>query len=370
MINQINVYPKRSEVIYLGQQGDNLCRCVLFDKSYFSAIEKLSVESAWVVKAKRSQDAEPYVCPNVYEDLDYIRWEITSGDVEFEGTGSVQVEYYENAILQNSIVWTTKTYPSLVGVKAPVTPLEKAWREGIEARLQVLEKSPGGGSGSGSVGPDFEINDIYEDVGMPISADMDLLSADYCYPGVYYSAGTSISSTLQNCPTNKGFKMIVLNTSGTENRVRILIPYTSQAYDKMFMDRCDGDWTNLSSVSAAGTIYNADIDVTSLSTGTYTELGSFVLPKGKYMVTVSCIYDANDTGYRELSIDDPAHTLLYDAHYRDIRPAVTMEYMATIVTITLPIEAPDDDYTLGIYAQQNSGETLLVNCKGVAMRIS
>ena len=370
----IDIYPKPGDTIYIGQQGDNRIKMVHFKKEYFQnpVAQYMLTDGAWIVKAQRSQDSEPYLCAEAYDSGSEVLWIPNAGDTEFPGIGMVQVEFLYEGAVQQSVVWPTKVYPSLQGVKDP-PDVWKSWSDVISSRLEELENRPsGGGSGSG----DVDLDDIYTDLGSPISSDMDLSSADYYAPGVYYAVTDAIAASLLHCPTTKAFRMAVFNTKDSSSRVRIILPYGGTAADRIYIDCCDGNWAGFIpknedgySLTNVGLFVDPDITETSIATGTYKTVGSFTLDKGRYMISAVCSFEANATGYRLLGLSETQDVAPDRDYIFDIRPAITAASVVTYVHFTFPYEVPYDNYTVYINAYQNSGSTLDIDCSGEALMI-
>lgn len=119
--------------IFIGHEGENLARSVIFDVS-----DWISAYGDGVVSliAQRSGDAEPYPC-TVTVDGSAVTWLVTAADTAQAGYGRCELRYAVGDALAKSETWRTYTADAL-GTPAPEPPEpQQAWVDKVLAAGQA-----------------------------------------------------------------------------------------------------------------------------------------------------------------------------------------------------------------------------------------
>lgn len=99
------------EKVFIGRQGENLARRVVFDISEW---QKLYGDGTAALVHRRPGDEYPYPCTvTASADDGYFYWEVSKADVSVFGIGELQLRYYVNDALVKSQIWDSKIDESL-----------------------------------------------------------------------------------------------------------------------------------------------------------------------------------------------------------------------------------------------------------------
>ena len=118
------------QIVFLGHQGENLARRVIFDLS--ELLERYP-EGRFALAAQRKGDTLPYPAARTNLDGSALIWTLTDTDTAVAGYGRCELRCYDGDTLAKSEVWNTFTLPALSACgEAP-----EAWEEYVE-RMQRL----------------------------------------------------------------------------------------------------------------------------------------------------------------------------------------------------------------------------------------
>ena len=98
------------QIIYLGYQGENLARKIVFD---VSAFQKTYPEGRIELLAQRKGDALPYPAARTILDGEHLIWILTDADTAKKEYGKCELCCHVNGKLAKTEVWTTFTMPAL-----------------------------------------------------------------------------------------------------------------------------------------------------------------------------------------------------------------------------------------------------------------
>lgn len=118
------------QIVFLGHQGENLARRVIFD---LSDLRERYPEGRFALAAQRKGDALPYPAARTNLDGSALIWTLTDTDTAVAGYGRCELRCYDGDTLAKSEVWNTFTLPALSACgEAP-----EAWEDYVE-RMQRL----------------------------------------------------------------------------------------------------------------------------------------------------------------------------------------------------------------------------------------
>lgn len=159
--------------------------------------------------------------------------------------------------------------------------------------------------------------------------------------------GTS-SVLAQSLPTQNGIIRITQHGASNERTTAEFLCYSQHLYAKTYIyNGAIGTWS-----ITGGVVIGSESSV-SVPSDTFTLLSSVTLPAGTYVVTGSCSFGGNSTGYREIQISAGTPT----NHARYGTTAVGFSGASNILNNTR-ILILNSETTLGLYGFQTSGGSL------------
>lgn len=134
---------KPCEPLWLGRQGEDGARCILFD---ISAWQKRYGKGTVQLLAQRAGDTAPYPC-RIVTDGDVVSWTITSADVAVVSNyGRCELLYFGEGNIVKSAIWTTMVSPSLSDPSDTLPEPQRGWVDQVlQAASEVkdaLTKAP------------------------------------------------------------------------------------------------------------------------------------------------------------------------------------------------------------------------------------
>lgn len=118
------------QITFLGHQGENLARRVIFD---LSDLRERYPEGRFALAVQRKGDALPYPAARTNLDGDALVWTLTDADTAVAGYGRCELRCYDGETLAKSEVWQTFTLPAL----AETGEAPEAWADYV-AQLQRI----------------------------------------------------------------------------------------------------------------------------------------------------------------------------------------------------------------------------------------
>jgi len=110
-MNTINISADATaQRIGIGNQYENLATAVVFDCSKFA--EDHGAGTAQVVH-RRPTESIGYVCTDVAQEGNTVTWLVTDDDTSFTGKGLVQLRWYVDDVLRESVIFPTYILPSV-----------------------------------------------------------------------------------------------------------------------------------------------------------------------------------------------------------------------------------------------------------------
>ena len=110
-MNTINIAADATaQRIGIGNQYENEATAVVFDCSQFA--EDHGAGTAQVVH-RRPTESIGYVCTNVSQEGNTVTWLVTDDDTSFTGKGLVQLRWYVDEVLRESVIFPTYILPSV-----------------------------------------------------------------------------------------------------------------------------------------------------------------------------------------------------------------------------------------------------------------
>lgn len=110
-MNTINIAADATaQRIGIGNQYENEATAVVFDCSQFA--EAHGAGTAQVIH-RRPTESIGYVCTNVSQTNNTATWLVTDDDTSFTGKGQVQLRWYVNDVLRESVIFPTYILPSV-----------------------------------------------------------------------------------------------------------------------------------------------------------------------------------------------------------------------------------------------------------------
>ncbi len=110
MENILEVRAGPGKPVFLGRQGENLARRIVFD---LSAMREAYGDGSAQLVVRRSGDAFPYPAANVRLADGALIWSPSAADTARAGCGSCELRWYAGETLLKSELWTTLTVPAL-----------------------------------------------------------------------------------------------------------------------------------------------------------------------------------------------------------------------------------------------------------------
>ena len=108
--NERSTIAQPGQIVFLGHQGENLARQVIFD---LSDLRERYPEGRFALAAQRKGDALPYPAARTNLDGDALVWTLTDADTAVAGYGRCELRCYDGDTLAKSEVWNTFTLPAL-----------------------------------------------------------------------------------------------------------------------------------------------------------------------------------------------------------------------------------------------------------------
>lgn len=108
--NEQSTIVQPGQIVFLGHQGENLARRVVFD---LSDLRKRYPQGHFALAAQRKGDALPYPAARTDPDGDALVWTLTDADTAIAGYGRCELRCYDGETLAKSEVWQTFTLPAL-----------------------------------------------------------------------------------------------------------------------------------------------------------------------------------------------------------------------------------------------------------------
>ena len=110
-MNTINIAADATaQRIGIGNQYENEATAVVFDCSQFA--EDHGAGTAQVIH-RRPTESIGYVCTNVSQEGNTVTWLVTDDDTSFTGKGQVQLRWYVDEVLRESVIFPTYILPSV-----------------------------------------------------------------------------------------------------------------------------------------------------------------------------------------------------------------------------------------------------------------
>ena len=127
----INLSTTLSVILQLGRVGENNANEITFD---FSDWQSEFGEGTVSLVCKRPTDAEGYPVSLTVSGTE-ATWLVSSTDVAYEGLGQAQITYTVNGVIKKSVIYMTRTCPSIEPVSsAPPDPYASWLDQMIEAK--------------------------------------------------------------------------------------------------------------------------------------------------------------------------------------------------------------------------------------------
>ena len=100
----------------------------------------------------------------------------------------------------------------------------------------------------------------------------------------------------------------------------------------------------------------------SVASGSRKNIGSVILAPGNYILTFTCKFSSNSTGYRQCGFSTGKYLDNLGAAYYDSRKAVNGDFTQTTVSALFQVSATSypNGRTFNFIVNQNSGSTLTV----------
>lgn len=110
-MNTINIAADATaQRIGIGNQYENEATAVVFDCSQFA--EDHGAGTAQIIH-RRPTESIGYVCTNVSQTNNSVTWLVTDDDTSFTGKGQVQLRWYVDEVLRESVIFPTYILPSV-----------------------------------------------------------------------------------------------------------------------------------------------------------------------------------------------------------------------------------------------------------------
>ena len=127
----INLSTTLSVILQLGRVGENNANEITFD---FSNWQSEFGEGTVSLVCKRPTDAEGYPVSLTVSGTE-ATWLVSSTDVAYEGLGQAQISYTVNGVIKKSVIYMTRTCPSIEPVSStPPDPYASWLDQMIEAK--------------------------------------------------------------------------------------------------------------------------------------------------------------------------------------------------------------------------------------------
>ena len=127
----INLSTTLSVILQLGRVGENNANEITFD---FSDWQSEFGEGTVSLVCKRPTDAEGYPVSLTVDGTE-ATWLVSSTDVAYEGLGQAQISYTVNGVIKKSVIYMTRTCPSIEPVSStPPDPYASWLDQMIEAK--------------------------------------------------------------------------------------------------------------------------------------------------------------------------------------------------------------------------------------------
>ena len=127
----INLSTTLSVILQLGRVGENNANSITFD---FSDWQSEFGEGTVSLVCKRPTDAEGYPVSLTVSGTE-ATWLVSSTDVAYEGLGQAQISYTVNGVIKKSVIYMTRTCPSIEPVSStPPDPYASWLDQMIEAK--------------------------------------------------------------------------------------------------------------------------------------------------------------------------------------------------------------------------------------------
>lgn len=127
----ISIQP--GQIVFLGHQGENLAKRVIFD---LSGLRERYPKGHFALAVQRKGDSLPYPAARTNLDGDALVWTLTDADTAVAGYGRCELRCYDGEKLAKSEVWQTFTMPALSACGD--TP--EAWPDYVAQVQRIGEK--------------------------------------------------------------------------------------------------------------------------------------------------------------------------------------------------------------------------------------
>lgn len=139
MEDSITIPAKSGHTLFLGRQGENLARHILFD---LTAWLDAYGEGRAALAVLRSGDTLPYPASNTRTEGDTLIWTPTAADTDRAGYGKCELRWYVGDVLVKSELWMTFTASALGETSEAPDPTEDfiAAMQRIGSAVQEAER--------------------------------------------------------------------------------------------------------------------------------------------------------------------------------------------------------------------------------------
>lgn len=120
----------------LGRKGENLVTQIRFPIAGWA--ERYG-DGTFALLAQRQGDPNPYPV-SITTDSEYVYWDVSSADTGVAGIGKAELRYTVGEALAKSVIYITRTAPSLEDAGEPPAPYE-SWVNEVMAAAETVEET-------------------------------------------------------------------------------------------------------------------------------------------------------------------------------------------------------------------------------------